>query len=147
MMPTINWLAILAAALVPTVIGMLFYGPLFEKQWLSSLGKTKAEMEPSNPGLTYGLAMFMAFVAALGMKMTIELVHKDLNSAGELVFGSFHTFGHGAIHGLGLALTLVVPIVVSLSLFQKNSGKNIILNVVFWIICFMLMGGILDAWN
>lgn len=146
MMPSINWIAVVVAALIPSILGAIYYGPLFEKQWLSSLGKTKEEMVPSNMGVTYGLAMLMALLASLSIKLTNELTHKDVVN-GELVFGSFHTFGHGALHGAMLCITIVVPIIVSLSLFQKSSGKNIILNVIFWIICFALMGGILDAWN
>ncbi len=145
-MPEINYLAIIVAAIVPSIMGAIYYGPLFEKQWLSSLGKTKEEMVPSNMPVTYGLALLMAVIVSFFLKMFIEMLHTDVNEAGELVLASTHTFGHGAFHGFFLALLCVCPIVVSLSLFQKSSGKNIILNVVFWLICFALMGGILDAW-
>lgn len=147
MMPEVNYIAVIVAALIPSIMGAIYYGPLFEKQWLSSIGKTKEEMEPSNMAVTYGLALLMAVLVSMSLKMTIELVHRDINSSGDLIFSSFHTFGHGALHGAMICLTLVVPIVVSLSLFHKMSGKNIILNIVFWTICFALMGGILDAWN
>lgn len=146
-MPEMNWLAIIVASLVPMVLGAIYYGPLLGKQWFSSLGKTAEEMEPNNPAVTYGLALLMAFLAATSIWMNIEMTHKDVNSAGELVFGSFHTFKHGALHGAMLALTTVIPIIVSLSLFHKMSGKNILLNIVFWTLCFTLMGGILDAWQ
>ena len=147
MMPEINYLAVLVAAIVPSIMGAIYYGPLFEKQWLSSLGKTKEEMIPNNMPITYGLALLMAVLVSMSIKFTTELVHKDVNSAGEIYFGSFHTFGHGALHGAMLCISFVVPIIVSLSLFQKASGKNIILNIVFWTVCFAIMGGILDAWN
>ncbi len=146
MMPSINWLAIIVAGLIPSIMGAIFYGPLFEKQWLASLGKTKEEMVPKNMALTYGLALLMAMLLSMSMKMMIELVHKDLLN-GELVLGSFHTFKHGALHGLMLCISFIVPVIVSLSLFQKNSGKNILLNVLFWCMTMAIMGGILDAWN
>ncbi len=146
MTPEINWLAIIVAGLVPSILGAIYYGPLFESQWLSSLGKTKEEMVPNNMPVTYGLALIMALLASMSIKMILEGMHKDVNAAGELFFNSTHTFGHGALHGAFLAIFFVCPIIVSLSLFQKNSGKNIILNVIFWIACFALMGGILDAW-
>jgi len=146
MMPTINWLAIIVAGLIPSIMGAIYYGPIFEKQWLSSLGKTKEEMVPKNMAITYGLALLMAMLLASTMKMVIEMVHRDVVN-GEMVFTSTHNFGHGAFHGIFMCLTLVVPVVGSLSLFQKNSGKNIILNVIFWLITMALMGGVLDAWN
>ena len=88
MMPPINWLAIIAAGLIPSIMGAIFYGPLFEKQWLSSLAKTKEEMVPKNMGLTYGLAVLMAMLLSFSMKMVIEMVHKDVVN-GELALASF----------------------------------------------------------
>jgi len=45
------------------------------------------------------------------------------------------------------ASMLVVPVLISMSLFHKMSGKTIVLNSVFWILCFAVMGGIVDMWN
>jgi len=96
-MPEINYLAILVAGLVPSILGAIYYGPLFEKPWLDSLGKTKEDMVPSNMGLTYGLALLMALLVAMVLKLNIELTHKEVNDAGELIFGSSHSFKHGAM--------------------------------------------------
>ena len=145
-MPEINWIAIIVAGLVPTILGALYYGPIFGKIWMDSLGYTEEDFKGRNEALIYGSALVLAMLISMSIKMTNELVHKDVNSVGELVFSSFHTFGHGALHGAMLAITLVVPVFLSLSLFQKNSGKNMLLNAAFWIICFAIMGGILDAW-
>lgn len=146
MMPSVNYLAVIVAGLIPMILGALWYGPLFGKAWLSSLGKTEEEMRPANMGVTYGLALLAAMLISMGLKMIIELVHKDVNSAGELIFGSFHTFGHGALHGGLLGATLIAPVLLSFSLFHKMSAKTIVLNLLFWTVCFALMGGILDAW-
>lgn len=146
-MPEVNYIAVVVAALVPGIMGAIYYGPLLEKQWLSSMEKTKEEMVPNNMPVSYGLALVMALIISLFMKFVMELVHKDVSDAGELIFASHHTFGHGAFHGILLCLSFAVPVIVSLGLFQKNSAKNILLNVAFWLICFALMGGILDVWN
>jgi len=145
-MPPINYLAIIVAGLVPMILGALYYGPVLGKAWLSSMGKTEEEMQPNNMAVTYGLALLCAMIASFTIKMLVELLHKDVNEAGELFFGSFHTFGHGAFHGAFAAIFAICPILVSLMLFHKFSGKTILMNVVFWILCFALMGGILDAW-
>jgi len=146
-MPEINFLAILVAAIIPNLLGALYYGALFGNQWLDSLGMTKEDMEGRNEALIYGSAFVLSLIVAFFLKMTIALTHKDVNEAGELIFGSFGTFPHGALHGMGTALGLVVPVIVCLGLFQKTKAKNIILNSVFWIICFAIMGGIVDVWN
>jgi len=147
MMPEYNYLAIAAAALVPMILGALYYGPLFGKQWAESTGKTMKELEPNNMAVTYGLALLAAFILAFSIKTNIELTHKDVNDAGELFFGSFHSFKHGALHGGMMGMLSVVPVLLSFSLFHKMSAKNIILNVIFWLIAMALMGGIVDAWN
>lgn len=144
-MPEYNFLAIAVAALVPMVMGFLYYGVLFEKPWLDSLGYTKEYAEGGNPAIKYGLALLMAFIVAFYLKTNIELTHKDVVD-GNLILGSFHTFKHGALHGAMTSLLGVIPVIVSLGLFQRNTGKNIMLNVLYWIITFAIMGGILDAW-
>lgn len=143
---SINYLAIAAATLVPAIFGAIYYGPLFGKQWLASMGKTQEEMQPKNMPLTYGFSMLMSFLAAMSIKMIMELTHKNVSDTGELIFGSFHTFKHGALHGTILALLLVCPILVSFGIFTKLSPKSILLAVIFWVICFAVMGGILDVW-
>lgn len=140
-----NYLAIILAALVPTVIGAIYYGPIFEKQWLASMGKTKEEMVPKNMAITYGGAMLMALLLSFSLKMFNEMSHRGIEN-GEMVFNSHHTFGHGALHGAMTCVFLIVPVIISLSLFQGRSGKNILLNVVYWIMTCAVMGGILDAW-
>ena len=146
-MPTTNVAAIIVAALIPSIIGGLYYGPLLGKPWLASLGKSADEMKPNNPIVAYGLAVLMAALIAMSLNMILQLVHKDVNEEGELFFNTFRTFKHGALHGALLAISFVVPVIVSHGIFQKHSAKNILLNVVFWILCFTLMAGVLDAWH
>ena len=146
-MPELNIIAIIVAALVPNVLGAIYFGPLFGKQWMSSLNFTKEDFEGRNEALIYGSALLLSFVISFFLKFIIELIHKDVNTSGELVYASFHTFGHGALHGAGLAIGLVIPVTICLGLFQRAKAANIILNCFFWLICFSIMGGILDVWN
>lgn len=147
MTPEINWLAILVAGLIPSIIGFIYYGPLFGKQWLSSLGKTEAEMEPSNPAVTYGLATLTSLILAFSMTAFIQFLHPDVNAAGELYVNSHSTFGHGAFHGAFMCIFLALPPLISMALYHKMPGKTILMNVIFWILCFAVMGGILDVWK
>jgi len=145
MEPELNILAIIVAGLIPMILGAIYYGPLFEKQWLSSMGKTREEMVPDNMALSYGGALLVAMLISFALKMLIEHLHKGID-AGQLAFVSDHNFGHGAMHGAFICIVLVAPVIISLSIFHKMSAKNVLLNVVFWITCFAIMGGILDAW-
>jgi len=147
MFPEINIIAVIVAAIVPNALGALYYGPLFGKIWHKSLGKTKDEMKLNNEAFVYIGALVLGFVLANSLAFTIGLVHKDVNAAGELIFASHHTFGHGALHGGMIGLTFIAPIITSLGLFHKNKGITIILNVAFWCICMAIMGGIVDVWQ
>lgn len=146
-MPNINIIAIIVAGLIPSFIGALYYGPLFGKAWRESLGKTEEELQPNNPALAYGGSMLLSMLLAFSLYMTIEFVHKDVTEAGELYINSNFTFGHGALHGGMMGLTILVPIIVSLGIFHKLSWKTNLLNAAFWVICTALMGGIMDAWQ
>ena len=144
---SMNWPAIIVASLVPMILGAIYYGPLFGNAWRNSLGKTEDELKPNNAALSYGGALVCAFLVSNSLNLIIQLVHKDVNSAGELFINTHSTFGHGALHGVLLGLTFVGPIIVSLSIFHKMNWKTILLNVTFWSACFAIMGGILDAWK
>ena len=146
-MPEINYIAVVVAALIPNVLGAIYFGPLLGKQWLRSLNFTTDDMKGRNEALIYGSALLLSFIVSFFLKFIMELTHKEVGQNGELVFGSFHTFGHGALHGAGLATGFVIPVIICLGLFQKSKGSNILINSLFWLLCFSIMGGILDAWS
>ena len=147
LLPEINFLAIAIAALVPNLFGALYFGPLLGKQWLLSLDKTRIEMEPTNATFTYILAFCFSFIIAFFLNYMLQMVHKDVNAAGELILASEQTFRHGAFHGTLISLSIAAPVIGCLGLFHKLSIKTIMINILFWVICFATMGGIVDAWH
>lgn len=146
-MPELNYIAIIVAALVPNVLGAIYFGPLVGKQWLSSLNFTAEDLKGRNEALIYGSALLLSGIVAFFIKFMIEMIHKEVGPNGDLLFGSFHTFSHGALHGAGLCIGLTIPIIICLGLFQKAKASNILINCVFWLMCFSIMGGILDMWS
>jgi len=146
-MPTTNILALIVAGLVPSIIGAIYYGPLLGKVWRDSLGMSEEELKPMIPALAYGGSILLSILLASSLNFTIGLVHKDINAAGELFINSSHTFGHGALHGAMIGLMTITPIIVSLGVFHKLSWKTNLINVVFWVLCLAVMGGILDVWQ
>ena len=145
-MPEINYIAIIVAGLVPNMIGAIYYGPLFGKKWLDSLGFTEEDLKGRKEVLIYGSAFVLSTITAFFMKFLIELTHKELNASGELILGSFHSFKHGAFHGFFLAVGLVLPVIICLGMFQKQKSSNILINSIYWVLCYAIMGGILDMW-
>ena len=142
-----NVIAIIVAGLVPNILGALYYGPIFGKTWRASIGKTEEELTPSNPAIVYGSALLMGLIVSFFINFILQMGHKNVDAAGNLIVDSHNTFGHGAFHGTMLAVAFAMPVIVSLGLFHKSSAKTNLLNVVFWIVCFAVMGGILDVWQ
>ena len=64
-MHDVNWLAVLVAAVVPLVVGFLWYGPIFGKQWLALMETTAEEIQKDfNPLKTHGASFVLSFVTA-----------------------------------------------------------------------------------
>lgn len=145
--PNINILAIIVAGLIPNVIGALYYGPILGSAWHKSMNKTEEEMKYKNEALVYGVALLLGIIISFFLNFVLQMAHKDVDAAGNLIVASHNTFGHGAFHGLMIAMTFVVPVIASLGLFHKAKAKNILINSAFWVICFAVMGGILDLWQ
>lgn len=146
-MPEINYLAIFVAALVPNILGAIYYGQLFSKPWLASLDFTEEDLKGRNDALNYGSAFILSLLVSGFIKLIVESIHKDVGASGDLVYASFHTFMHGALHGMGLAIGLVIPVLICLGIFQKTKASNVIINAIYWLLCFAIMGGILDMWS
>ena len=69
---TVNYLAVLVAAVVTFVIGGIWYSrALFGPRWMAAVGKTEEECRKGNRGT----ALFGAFVSAL---MMAYVLHNDL---------------------------------------------------------------------
>lgn len=142
-----NYLAIIVAGLIPAILGAIYYGPLFGKAWRASVGKTEEELTPNNMAIAYGGSILLAMLLSMSLNFVLQLVHKDVNEAGELFVNTHATFGHGALHGALIGISFLVPIVVSLGIFHKFHWKTNLFNAIFWVVCLALMGGILDVWK
>ena len=143
-----NIVPILVAALIPTIVGFLYYNPkTVGGHWMKALGKTEEELQEGfNMAVTMGVSLLLSFVLAFGINAVTELTHKSVEG-GELVHGSFHTFQHGALHGVILAVLFIVPSFITNGLFERKSWKLMLINVGYWVITFALIGGLTDAWN
>ncbi len=145
----VNWLAILVAAIVPTITGFLYYNPrVMGNTWMKSLGKTEEELRDGfNMPVAMIVGLVLSFIMAFLLDAILEMTHKELNDAGELIFGSFHTFKHGAFHGLFYGIMFACPILITNGLYERKSWTNLLVNCGYWILTISIMCGILDAWT
>lgn len=130
---TINWLAVGAATLVGFVIGFLWYGPLFGKAWMASVGLNEEDVQNSNMAKTFGFTFVFQAVMAFCLAMFFNTPEIGLQEGGF----------YGFLTGFGwVAMAIGVN-----ALYEQKSWKYIFINGGFWIVVFTLMGLILGAWK
>jgi hypothetical protein len=139
-MHSLNWLAILVAAISTMVVGFLWYSPLlFAKPWMREMGydpNDKAKTDEMKK--TAGPAYAGSFVAGLLSAFTLALILHGLR-AEDLHFGimaSFHIW-----------LGFVATVQFTSALFTKQSMKLFAINTGYQLVCYLVMGSILTVWR
>lgn len=150
------------AAIVPLVLGFIWYGPLFGNIWMKEMGFTKESMKGENRILVFVLCyVFSLFIAMFLLPATIHQMGVYSTLAGEPGFAEqtgvafdyfqefvtnygdrFRTFKHGALHGGLSGVFLALPIIAIIAMFEKKSIKYIAINAGYWIVSLAIMGGI-----
>lgn len=134
---TINYLAVLAAAVVSMVVGALWYGPLFGKLWISMMGFTEEKMkEAKAKGM--GKSYAVAFVGSLVMAFVLAHFAAVWNAEGvagawQLAFWSW--------------LGFIAPIMLGQVLWEGKPVKLYILNVAHYLVALFLMAIMLVMWR
>jgi hypothetical protein len=165
-----NWIIVGAAALVPLLVGMVWYSKLlFANAWMKATGITEEDGKKANMPKMLGLTLLLGVLVAFALipitvhQMGIfsvfagdadQALMKDPNSDLAkyyndfmLKYGTnFRTFKHGAFHGVLTGLFMALPIVGIASLFEMKSFKYVAIHVGYWIVCMALMGGIICQW-
>ena len=142
----INWLALVAACIVPLVVGFIWYNPkVFGAAWMKETGMTEEKARQMNPAKTYGLAVIMAFLIAFFIWPMVMMGGGPDMPHGP--GGDFMTFKHGALHGSMLAVFIVLPVFATNALFEQKSFKYVMINVGYWVVTMAIMGGLINAWT
>lgn len=160
-----NFLIIPLAAIIPLLVGMVWYNPkVFGTAWMKSTGLTEEQLRSgANMAKIFGLTYLFSLMVAFGLSsMVIHQMHMysifanepgmaDKTSEVSIYFndfmskygGVFRTFKHGAFHGTLAGILLALPIIGVPALFERKSAKYIFINAGFWIVSMALMGGVI----
>ena len=164
-MLNINFIAVLIAAVVPMVMGFIWYNPkVFGTAWMAASGMTPEKAKQSNMAVVFGVSFIMSLMLAFFMQpMVIHQFHlgslfyklpvEDATTPEgalykqvmDLLGGSWRTFKHGALHGFIGGLFLALPLMCTNALFEGKGFKYIMINAGYWIVTMMIMGGIICA--
>ncbi|QMU63294.1 MAG: DUF1761 family protein [Flavobacteriaceae bacterium] len=162
-----NYLILALAALVPLVMGFIWYGPmLFQKAWMKQMGFTEESLKGGNMAFIFILSYVFSFM--LAMLLQLSVIHQTgvfstltgepgfMDKTGEVytyfqdfmaTYGDrFRTFKHGALHGALTGIFLILPVLATQAMFERKTAKYVLINVGYWTITLAIMGGILCQW-
>lgn len=160
-----NFGILIVAALVPMVIGFVWYGPLFGKAWMGEMGFTEESLKSANMFVIMGLSLVLSFMLALIVQMLVihqygvlgtlmppgasELSGESLQLYNDIMAkhgDAYRNFKHGTLHGALSGVFFALPILGIQALFERKSAKYIFINVGYWVLTLALMGGIICQW-
>lgn len=137
----INYFAVLVAAIASMVIGFLWYGPIFGKQWIALSGMNPTQMDKIKPG-GMSKTYLLAFIGSL--LISYVLAHA-------IIFAG--TYMH--VEGINLGLTagffnwlgFIAPVSFGSVLWEQKPWKLWFIDNSYHLVTLMVMGIILALWK
>ena len=131
---SINYLAVISCGIIALIIGAIWYGPLFGKQWAKEHGFNEEDLKKnSNPAKTYGIAAIAHVVAAY----VLAYLMGYLNAYS--VSGALHT---AFWSWLGFVF---LPFFIN-SLFTRYSFKLVAIETGYFLLFFIAAALIIGLW-
>lgn len=127
-----NWLAVLVVTIVKFILGFVWYGLAFGKQWQALTGQSEAGMKKGMPKaiVTDLITTFiMAWVLA-------HAVH----------YAGAATWATGAMVGFFNWLGFVGALSLAGMVYEKRPIKLWVINNAYQLIALLIMGAVLAAW-
>lgn len=166
-----NIVPVLVAALIPMVLGFIWYHPkVLGTIWMKESGMTEEKIQQGNMAVKLGLSFLFAFL--LSFVLSSLSVHdafvqgatyyEEKANDGELsaesaawqdyyktqLAPSNYVFAHGVVHGLFLiGLLIIMPVFATNAIFEGKSFKYVAVNVTYWLLCVTFMSGLLAVWR
>jgi len=156
-----NWLILLISSCIPIIVGYLLFNTNFYKKISKSNEQLNLSIKWSlvsiiglftlsfmySITLSYQVIHQLHFQSMLINEVGFEKgegnAYKDLIYIFELYGKNFRSFKHGAFHGLLNSIFIVLPILVYSKYTSASSWRSVIFQWMFWMICGVLMGGII----
>ena len=156
-----NPYAIVVAAIVPILIGFVWYNPkTFGNAWMKASGVTEDQLKKGNMLVIFGITLVLSFILAFFVQTLTthqmgafslmggdpELAKPSYHAFMEDYKDAFRTYKHGALHGVLAGVFLFFPVIAINALFERRSWKYIFINSGYWIASLAAMGAIVCGW-
>lgn len=133
---SINWVAILLAVVAAMIIGFVWYGPLFGKQWMKLVGLKKKDIEKDQQMpllIMLGLAIVQAFVLAYFIAFVSDF------------YPEYSQFSVGVLTGAWAFVGFVLPVLISNTVFSKGSKDLLKINLGNQFVTLVVIGAIIGS--
>lgn len=135
-MPTINWLAVIVAALSAFLVGGIWYSPaLFSNAWMKESQLSTEQVRSGNKARIFGFTAIFSLLMAINLAFFLvdtPAIKTDLQWGATAGFlAGIWTFCAIAIH----------------SLFELKSWRYILINGGYSIVSLIIMGAIIGLWR
>jgi hypothetical protein len=139
-MSTVNWWAVLVAAVSSFVVGGIWYSPgLFGKVWMKDNNLNEEQVKQSNKGKTFGLTFIFSLLMSFNLAMFLQNPKTaDCGPAVDLAWGATAGFLAGIWTFCAIAIH---------SLFELKNWRLILINGGYSVVALVLMGAIIGAWR
>ncbi|NQV29918.1 MAG: DUF1761 domain-containing protein [Candidatus Marinimicrobia bacterium] len=139
----VNYWAVLVSALVFFGIGALWYGPVFGKAWMKSVGMTEESLEADKAKTNMALSFGLMFISALLMALVM----------GHLVDYMLFVFPKSTALGIGLTtafwswLGFVLAYLITAPAFENRPWSYVFINGGYWLLGLSSTGVIVVLWR
>jgi Protein of unknown function (DUF1761) len=129
----LNWIAIIVAAIIPMVLGALWYSPvLFADPWMRAVGRTREELGDAQLG--YLLSAIAAFVSSYVLARIVKWAEVD-------------DLWNGALVGIFVWAGFVATVLAVTTYFAGRPRNLWLINSGYQLVALVLMGALLGAWD
>jgi len=130
----VNYAAVVVSAVLYWLLGALWYGVLFGKQWMALEGLKMEQLQQQSPTVPYIIAMLANLVLASVLARICVWKHAD-------------TAVKGAALGVLLWIGFIATTSFTTYLFEGRSKQLFLINYGYSLVGLLLMGAILGAWK
>ncbi len=134
----VNYWGVISATVASVVLGTLWYGPFFGKQWMTLMGITMGEMTPEKKAQMWKSYFFMTVGSLV---MSYVLTHSLF-----LAMAFYQTSGisAGLMAGFWNWLGFVMPVTLGVVLWEGKPWKLWFINSGYYLVALLLMGCVLS---
>jgi hypothetical protein len=137
----INWWALIVATIISFALGFVWFGPLFGKAWMSSMGISMPTV--ITPEMKKKMTRGYTIVLIGSFIMNFVLLHN-------IVFGAAYLHLSGVSAGLQAGfwnwLGFIAPVTVGSVLWENRPWKFWIITSGYYLVVLLINGIILASW-